>query len=89
MMDKRPEEINEMRRMINALAILYPNYFEISNYTHPVYGKRDSVIFPSYENVQIDLENIKSIIIDYNIFNIVVSVKNPQKTYVFDINEVI
>ena len=64
-MEFRPKEIEKIGQMVDFLVTNYPEYFDKSEYTHPVKGVCKTLIFKTKGNKTIDHTSITAVNINF------------------------
>lgn len=84
--DKRPEELEQISKSVHTLVLLYPELFDMTTYYHPVFGERESLKLKPH-NKEIDIEYIRNVIFDYDTMTVKILVI-PEKMYEYKIEVV-
>lgn len=82
-MEKRKAEIESTKKVCQFLCSMFPNFFEIKDYMHPVLGACTSLMLITY-NTQIDLTNILKISISFELNRITILSDRPNSIFTFN-----
>jgi len=80
-MDKRQAEIDAIKNACQFLCDGFPNFFKLSEYTHPVKGVCSSLILKNYKT-QVDISNVSDIILNFNDNRIIIKTEMPDNTFI-------
>lgn len=77
-MEYRPKELEKLSQVVDFLVASYPEYFEKSEYTHPVKGVCKTLIFKTKGDRNIDYTTITACNINFiaNTISIYTTIKN-------------
>lgn len=78
MKDARKAEIEQMESTCNYLATQYPQFFKMSEYSHPVYGERKQLHIKT-ENCYIDVQTINNVLINFE--DNLISIQASKRLY--------
>ena len=83
-MDKRNAEIDGVKLACDFLCSSYPQFFELSEYTHPVKGVCTSLVLKTYGGTQVDLSNFVELRLNFDENRILMITEHPTNIYTFN-----
>jgi hypothetical protein len=83
-MEKRTAEIEHASKVCQFLCNTYPQFFAMSEYTHPVLGACTSLVIKNYDNTNLDVANITEIRFEMDNNKIIVVADKPTRSFVFN-----